>query len=129
MGGGWSGLGGGWQGGGWQGGGWQGGGWQGGGWQTGGGGLGGLYAMRSDRPLVAEDVSKPPPADGNQNPAFPVAAWDSDLFSLTSPLQSRGKPGRTGSRISSLRWVRHPVLLCRVMRVLETRSMTFGFWP
>lgn len=83
MGGGWSGLGGGWQGGGWQGGGWQGGGWQGGGWQTGGSGRNGLYAMRSDRPLVAEDVSVPPPADGNQNPTFPVAAWDNDLFSLT----------------------------------------------
>jgi len=83
MGGGWTGLGGGWQGGGWQGGGWQGGGWQGGGWQTGGSGRDGLYAMRSDRPLVAEDVSVPPPADGNQNPTFPVAAWDNDLFSLT----------------------------------------------
>jgi hypothetical protein len=78
MGGGWSGLGGGWQGGGWQGGGWQG-----GGWQDGGSGRDGLYAMRSDRPLVAEDVSDPPPADGNQNPKFPVAAWDQDLFSLT----------------------------------------------
>ena len=65
------GLGGGWQGGGWQGGGWQGGGWQGGGWQgggwAGGGGSEGLYAMRTDRPLVAEDVSLPPPADGNLN--------------------------------------------------------------
>ena len=56
MGGGW--LGGGWQGGGWQGGGWQGGGWQGGGW-AGGGGSEGLYAMRADRPLVAEDVRNP----------------------------------------------------------------------
>src|SRR3989442_1379041 len=58
MGGGW--LGGGWQGGGWQGGGWQGGGWQGGGW-AGGGGSEGMYAMRPDRPLVAEDVSTTPP--------------------------------------------------------------------
>src|SRR5438034_5082644 len=83
MGGGWfGGLGGGWQGGGWQGGGWQGGGWQGGGW-AGGGGSEGLYAMRSDRPLVSEDVSVPPPADGNPNPIFPLKAWDSDLFALT----------------------------------------------
>ena len=52
------GLGGGWQGGGWQGGGWQGGGWQGGGW-AGGGGSEGLYAMRADRPLVAEDLAHP----------------------------------------------------------------------
>ena len=80
MGGGW--LGGGWQGGGWQGGGWQGGGWQGGGW-AGGGGSEGMYAMRFDRPLVAEDVSIPLPPDGNTNPKFPLAAWDSDLFSLT----------------------------------------------
>jgi PAP2 superfamily len=80
MGGGW--LGGGWQGGGWQGGGWQGGGWQGGGW-AGGGGSEGMYAMRTDRPLVAEDVSLPPPPDGNPNPRFPLTAWDSDLFSLT----------------------------------------------
>jgi membrane-associated phospholipid phosphatase len=80
MGGGW--LGGGWQGGGWQGGGWQGGGWQGGGW-AGGGGSDGMYAMRFDRPLVAEDVSVPPPPDGNPNPRFPLTAWDSDLFSLT----------------------------------------------
>jgi membrane-associated phospholipid phosphatase len=81
------GLGGGWQGGGWQGGGWQGGGWQGGGWQgggwAGGGGSEGLYAMRSDRPLVAEDVSVPPPPDGNPAPNFPLKAWDSDLFALT----------------------------------------------
>jgi hypothetical protein len=83
MGGGWTGgLGGGWQGGGWQGGGWQGGGWQGGGW-AGGGGSEGMYAMRPDRPLVAEDVSTPAPPDGNSNPKFPFAAWDSDLFSLT----------------------------------------------
>ena len=80
MGGGW--LGGGWQGGGWQGGGWQGGGWQGGGW-AGGGGSEGMYAMRFDRPLVAEDVSVPAPADGNPNPRFPFTAWDSDLFALT----------------------------------------------
>ena len=81
------GLGGGWQGGGWQGGGWQGGGWQGGGWQgggwAGGGGSEGLYAMRTDRPLVAEDVSLPPPADGNLAPTFPLKAWDNDLFALT----------------------------------------------
>jgi membrane-associated phospholipid phosphatase len=81
VGGGW--LGGGWQGGGWQGGGWQGGGWQGGGWQgggwAGGGGSEGLYAMRADRPLVAEDVSP----DGNTGPKFPLTAWDSDLFALT----------------------------------------------
>jgi acid phosphatase (class A) len=88
MGGGWmGGLGGGWQGGGWQGGGWQGGGWQGGGWQgggwAGGGGSEGMYAMRTDRPLVAEDVSVPPPPDGNLNPRFPLTAWDSDLFALT----------------------------------------------
>jgi hypothetical protein len=86
MGGGW--LGGGWQGGGWQGGGWQGGGWQGGGWQgggwAGGGGSEGMYAMRPDRPLVAEDVSTtPPPADGNTAPKFPRNAWDDDLFALT----------------------------------------------
>jgi PAP2 superfamily len=85
MGGGW--LGGGWQGGGWQGGGWQGGGWQGGGWQgggwAGGGGSEGMYAMRADRPLVAEDVSTPPPADGNTAPKFPRTAWDNDLFALT----------------------------------------------
>jgi hypothetical protein len=81
MGGGW--LGGGWQGGGWQGGGWQGGGWQGGGW-AGGGGSEGMYAMRPDRPLVAEDVSTtPPPADGNTVPKFPRTAWDNDLFALT----------------------------------------------
>jgi PAP2 superfamily protein len=76
MGGGW--LGGGWQGGGWQGGGWQGGGWQGGGW-AGGGGAEPMYAMRPDRPLVAEDVSP----DGNAYPQFPIHAWDADLFSLT----------------------------------------------
>ena len=76
MGGGW--LGGGWQGGGWQGGGWQGGGWQGGGW-LGGGGAEGMYAMRYDRPLVAEDVSP----DGNSAPTFPLHAWDDDLFALT----------------------------------------------
>ena len=80
MGGGW--LGGGWQGGGWQGGGWQGGGWQGGGW-AGGGGSEGMSAMRSDRPLVAEDVSAPAPPDGNPNPRFPITAWDGDLFALT----------------------------------------------
>jgi len=74
MGGGW--LGGGWQGGGWQGGGWQGGGWQGGGWAGGGGE--GLYAMRADRPLVAEDLTP----DFNGTPKFPRGAWDSDLFSL-----------------------------------------------
>ena len=34
-------------------------------------------------PLVAEDVSTPPPADGNTNPKFPRAAWDNDLFALT----------------------------------------------
>jgi acid phosphatase (class A) len=74
MGGGWfGGLGGGWQGGGWQGGGWQGGGW------AGGGGSEGMYAMRADRPLVAEDL-KP---DYNKTPKFPPHAWDSDLFSLT----------------------------------------------
>jgi len=77
------GLGGGWQGGGWQGGGWQGGGWQGGGWQgggwAGGGGAEGMYAMRPDRPLVAEDVSP----DGNSAPKFPLYAWDDDLFALT----------------------------------------------
>jgi acid phosphatase (class A) len=81
MGGGW--LGGGWQGGGWQGGGWQGGGWQGGGWQgggwAGGGGGEGMYAMRPDRPLVAEDLSP----DGNRTPSFPEHAWDADLFALT----------------------------------------------
>lgn len=75
MGGGW--LGGGWQGGGWQGGGWQGGGWQGGGWMSGGGE--GTYAMRPDRPLVAEDVTP----DFKQYPAYPPRAWDSDLFALT----------------------------------------------
>ena len=74
MGGGW--LGGGWQGGGWQGGGWQGGGWQGGGWAGGGGD--GLYAMRADRPLVAEDLNP----DFNGTPKFPRGAWDSDLFAL-----------------------------------------------
>jgi acid phosphatase (class A) len=79
-------MGGGWLGGGWQGGGWQGGGWQGGGWAGGGGGGGGsegMYAMRFDRPLVAEDVSAPLPPDGNLNPRFPLTAWDSDLFALT----------------------------------------------
>src|SRR4051812_4685958 len=75
MGGGW--LGGGWQGGGWQGGGWQGGGWQGGGWQGGGGE--GLYAMRPDRPLVAENLTP----DFNNSPKYPLHAWDSDLFALT----------------------------------------------
>jgi PAP2 superfamily len=89
-------LGGGWQGGGWQGGGWQGGGWQGGGW-AGGGGSEGLYAMRTDRPLVAEDVSIPPPADGNAAPTYPLKAWDSDLFALTFladffTVQSGGNP-------------------------------------
>jgi acid phosphatase (class A) len=39
--------------------------------------------MRADRPLVAEDVSAPPPPDGNPNPKFPLKAWDSDLFALT----------------------------------------------
>lgn len=73
-------MGGGWFGG--LGGGWQGGGWQGGGW-AGGGGSEGMYAMRADRPLVAVDLSQPPPPDGNPNPKFPFAAWDSDLFSLT----------------------------------------------
>ena len=77
MGGGW--LGGGWQGGGWQGGGWQGGGWQGGGWMGGGGE--GMYAMRPDRPLVAEDLK--PDFNSNPNLKFPARAWDSDLFSLT----------------------------------------------
>jgi hypothetical protein len=73
MGGGWfGGLGGGWQGGGWQGGGWQGGGW------AGGGGSEGMYAMRPDRPLVAEDLAP----DFNSTPKFPFHAWDSDLFSL-----------------------------------------------
>lgn len=38
-----------------------------------------MYAMRPDRPLVAEDVTP----DGNSNPKFPPHAWDSDLFSLT----------------------------------------------
>ena len=71
-------MGGGWLGGGWQGGGWQGGGWQGGGW-AGGGGAEGMYAMRPDRPLVAEDVSP----DGNTAPKFPLHAWDDDLFALT----------------------------------------------
>jgi hypothetical protein len=89
VGGGW--LGGGWQGGGWQGGGWQGGGWQGGGWQgggwAGGGGSEGLYAMRADRPLVAEDVSP----DGNTGPKFP----------LSSQLRLEETRGRYGSRISS----------------------------
>lgn len=70
-------MGGGWLGGGWQGGGWQGGGWQGGGW-AGGGGFEGLYAMRPDRPLAAEDV-KP---DFNATPKFPAHAWDADLFAL-----------------------------------------------
>jgi hypothetical protein len=70
-------MGGGWLGGGWQGGGWQGGGWQGGGWTSGGGGDAG-YAMRPDRPLVAEDLTP----DGNKTPTFPVGAWDADLFSL-----------------------------------------------
>jgi hypothetical protein len=74
MGAGWSGgLGAGWQGAGWQGAGWQGAGW------AGGGGSEGLYAMRADRPLVAEDVSR----DGNTDPQFPPHAWDADLFSLT----------------------------------------------
>jgi hypothetical protein len=81
MGGGW--LGGGWQGGGWQGGGWQGGGWQGGGWQgggwAGGGGAEGIFAMRPDRPLVAEDVNP----DFKPNPTFPEHGWDDDLFALT----------------------------------------------
>ncbi len=77
MGGGW--LGGGWQGGGWQGGGWQGGGWQGGGWQGGGGGAdGGLFAMRADRPLVAENTDPT-----FASPEFPKAYWDSDLYALT----------------------------------------------
>ena len=82
-------MGGGWLGGGWQGGGWQGGGWQGGGWQgQGGGGSEGMYAMRFDRPLVAEDVTSSPPPnhpppDGNTAPNFPLHGWDSDLFSLT----------------------------------------------
>jgi hypothetical protein len=59
------------------------GGWQGGGW-AGGGGSEGMYAMRADRPLVAEDVSTtPPPADGNTGPKFPRTAWDNDLFALT----------------------------------------------
>lgn len=75
MGGGW--LGGGWQGGGWQGGGWQGGGWQGGGWMSGGGGEG-MYAMRADRPLVAEDTDPTFTAT-----AFPKRYWDSDLYALT----------------------------------------------
>jgi membrane-associated phospholipid phosphatase len=75
MGGGW--LGGGWQGGGWQGGGWQGGGWQGGGW-AGGGGNEGLYAMRADRPLVADDLTP----DFNATPRYPLGAWDGDLFAL-----------------------------------------------
>jgi len=70
-------MGGGWLGGGWQGGGWQGGGWQGGGW-AGGGGFEGLYAMRPDRPLAAEDV-KP---DFNGTPKYPAHAWDADLFAL-----------------------------------------------
>jgi hypothetical protein len=71
-------MGGGWLGGGWQGGGWQGGGWQGGGW-AGGGGSEGMYAMRPDRPLVAENLTP----DFNGSPKFPLHAWDSDLFSLT----------------------------------------------
>jgi hypothetical protein len=71
-------MGGGWLGGGWQGGGWQGGGWQGGGW-AGGGGSEGMYAMRPDRPLVAEDVRP----DFNATPKFPEHAWDADLFPLT----------------------------------------------
>jgi acid phosphatase (class A) len=38
-----------------------------------------MFAMRFDRPLVAEDLSP----DGNSNPKFPVYAWDTDLFPLT----------------------------------------------
>jgi acid phosphatase (class A) len=58
--------------------GWQGAGWQGAGW-AGGGGSEGTYAMRFDRPLVADDLTP----DFNGNPKFPAHGWDSDLFSLT----------------------------------------------
>ena len=57
-------------------------GWQGAGWQGAvgsAGGSDGTYAMRPDRPLVAEDLRP----DFNSKPKFPIHAWDSDLFSLT----------------------------------------------
>src|ERR1700739_14476 len=74
MGAGWfGGLGAGWQGAGWQGAGWQGAGW------VGGGGSDGMYAMRADRPMVADDLTP----DFNSNPKFPIHGWDADLFSLT----------------------------------------------
>jgi hypothetical protein len=38
-----------------------------------------MYAMRPDRPLVAEDVRP----DFNGAPKFPEHAWDDDLFALT----------------------------------------------
>jgi hypothetical protein len=116
MGGGW--LGGGWQGGGWQGGGWQGGGWQGGGW-AGGGGSEGMYAMRADRPLVAEDVSTtPPPADGNTSPKFPRTAWDNDLFALTflPDFFTATVGGQTWDQYITLN--PFPMSLCRTARAL-----------
>jgi hypothetical protein len=44
---------------------------QGGGW-AGGGGSEGMYAMRFDRPLVAQDLTQPAPPDRNPNPKFSV---------------------------------------------------------
>ncbi len=105
-------MGGGWLGGGWQGGGWQGGGWQGGGWMSGGGE--GMYAMRADRPLVAEDRGP------NATPKFPNRYWDSDLFSLTFlpdffTATVGGKPGiRPSPSLDSKR--RHARRRCRGRR-------------
>jgi hypothetical protein len=99
------------------GGGWQGGGWQGGGW-AGGGGSEGMYAMRPDRPLVAEDVSTtPPPADGNTAPKFPRKAWDDDLFTLTFlPDFFTAAQRRPGTNTSHS--VHSPMSLCRTARAL-----------